>query len=149
MALPLIVTDAGEAAARFTLEFFASRIPNTNTRKAYGRAVFRFCAWCQAEGVGLREFAPPTVSAYLPGLAVSPASVKLTASALRHWLDYLTQRGVLTHNPALSVRTARLVITEGKTPVFEREQGRKLFDALDTAAATGDILALRDRCLFA
>jgi hypothetical protein len=89
MALPPIVADAGEAAARFTLEFFASRIPNTNTRKAYGRAVFRFCAWCQAQGVGLRALAPPTLSAYLEGLRVSPASVKLTASALRYWLDYL------------------------------------------------------------
>jgi hypothetical protein len=134
MALPPVIADAGEAAARFTLEFFASRIPNANTRKAYGRAVFRFCAWCHAQGVGLRALAPPTLSAYLEGLDVSPASVKLTASALRRWLDYLTERGVLTHNPALSVRTARLVVTEGKTPVLERAQARKLVASLDAAA---------------
>lgn len=149
MTLPPVIADAGEAAARFTFEFFTARIPNAHTRKAYGRAVFRFCAWCEREGVALRELAPPTLTAYLEGLHTSQASVKLTASALRHWLDYLTQRGVLTHNPALSVRTARLVVTEGKTPVLDRAQARGLFDALDTAAEGGDLLALRDRCLFA
>jgi integrase len=165
MTLPSVIADAGETAARFTFEFFTARIPNAHTRKAYGRAVFAFCKWCEAEGVALRALTPPTLSAYLEGLRVSPASVKLTASALRHWLDYLTQRGVLTHNPALSVRTARLVVKEGKTPVLERAEAKRLFLALDEAvkppveetASTdgspagekhGDLLALRDRALF-
>ncbi len=144
MALPPVIADAGEAAARFTLEFFASRLPNANTRKAYGRAVFRFCAWCHAQAWACARSRP-----HLEGLDVSQASVKLTASALRHWLDYLTERGVLTQNPALSVRTARLVVTEGKTPVLERAQARKLFASLDSAAEDGHVLALRDRALFA
>jgi integrase len=49
----------------------------------------------------------------------------------------------------LSVRTKRLVVTEGKTPVLEREEARQLFAALDAAALGGDILALRDRAMFA
>jgi hypothetical protein len=80
---------------------------------------------------------------------MSLASVKLTASGLRHWLDFLTERGVLEHNPARSVRTPRLVVREGKTPVMDRDQGRRLFAALDAAAATGDLRALRDRALMA
>jgi hypothetical protein len=108
-----------------------------------GRAVFRFCEWCQRQDVGLRELAPPTLSAYLHGLQVSPASVKLTASGLRHWLDFLTERGVLTHNPALSVRTTWLVVTEGKTPVLERDEAKALFASLE-----GDgLLELRDRAM--
>ena len=97
----------------------------------------------------------PTVAAYLGGLrtgdgdGLALASVKLTASALRHWLDFLTERGVLPFNPALSVRTERLVVTEGKTPVMEREEARALFASLDLAAAGGDLLALRDRAMFA
>ena len=75
--------------------------------------------------------------------------MKLTASAIRHWLDFLTERGVLPYNPARSVRTERLVVTEGKTPVFSRDEGRRLFASLDEAAATGDLRALRDRALFA
>jgi site-specific recombinase XerD len=145
MALPAIIAEAGEHAARMTLEFFTARIPNAHTRKAYGRAVFRFCEWCQAHRVGLRELDAPTVSTYLEGLQASAASVKLTASAIRHWLDFLTQRGVLPHNPALSVRTARLVVTEGKTPVMEREEAKALFASLDG----GGLVELRDRAMFA
>jgi site-specific recombinase XerD len=129
-----------------TLEFFTARIPNGHTRKAYGRAVFAFCEWCQGHRVALRELDAPTVSAYLDGLQASAASIKLTASAIRHWLDFLTQRGVLPYNPALSVRTARLVVTEGKTPVLEREEARALFASLD---GDGGLLELRDRAMFA
>ncbi len=149
MVLPAMIARSGERAARTTLEFFTARIPNAHTRRAYGRAVFAFCAWCEREGVSLERLDAPTVSVYLAGLDVSTASVKLTASAIRHWLDFLTERGVLPHNPALSVRTERLVVTEGKTPVLERDEARALFALLDTAAETGDILALRDRAMFA
>ncbi len=148
MALPPMIAEAGEHAARLTLEFFSARIPNAHTRKAYGNAVFRFCAWAQARSVSLRELSPPTLAAYLEELggSVSVASVKLHASGLRHWLDYLTEKGVLPLNPALSVRTPRLVVDEGKTPILEREQAKALFDALD---ARDEIVALRDRALFA
>jgi hypothetical protein len=63
MALPSVISDAGEQAARLTLEFFTARIPNPHTRKAYRRAVFRFCAWCRARGVSLRELEPTTLAA--------------------------------------------------------------------------------------
>ena len=154
MAVPAIIADAGERAAHATLEFFTARIPNAHTRKAYGRAVFAFCSWCERNRVSLAGLTAPTVSAYLAGLrdggdGLSLASIKLTASAIRHWLDFLTERGVLDHNPARSVRTERLVVREGKTPVFSRDEGRKLFAALDAEAETGDILALRDRALMA
>lgn len=143
MVLPAVIARSGERAARTTLEFFTARIPNAHTRRAYGRAVFAFCAWCERENVSLERQDAPTVSVYLAGLGVSTASVKLTASVLRHWLDFLTERRVLPQNPAISVRTERLVVTEGKTPVLERDEARALFASRDAAAATGDILALR------
>lgn len=161
MLLPAIVADAGERAGRTTLEFFAARIANEHTRATYSRAVFAFCAWCDTRRIALQAIDAPTVAAYLQGLQVhqrkegrhrtaAVASVKVAASALRHWMDFLTERGVLTHNPALSVRTQRLVISEGKTPVMEREEGRALFEALDAAVASEcDILLLRDRAMFA
>jgi integrase/recombinase XerD len=154
MALPSIIAEAGEDAAEATFEFFTARIPNPHTRKAYGHAVGEFCAWCARAGVRLQGLTAPTVSGYLQQLqqgedGMSLASIKLTASALRHWLDYLTERGVLAHNPARSVRTPRLVVREGKTPILERDQARRLFEMLDAAAATGDLLALRDRAMIA
>ncbi len=53
MAVPSVVAAAGERAARLTLEFFAARYENEHTRRAYGRAVFDFCAWMQVRGVSL------------------------------------------------------------------------------------------------
>src|SRR5215469_13490049 len=107
MPVPAIVADAGERASHATLEFFTARIPNAHTRRAYGRAVFAFCGWCERERVSLTGLTAPTVSAYLEGLraggdGLSLASIKLTASALRHWLDFLTERGALPYNPARS-----------------------------------------------
>jgi site-specific recombinase XerD len=148
MALPTLIADAGVEAARITLEFFAARVPNAHTRKAYGRAVWRFCAWCAKQGVALHELVPTAIAAYYELLRseVSLPTLKLQSSAIRHWLDYLTERGVLPHNPARSVRTARLSVSEGKTPVLEREQARRLFAALD---ADDSILGLRDRAMCA
>lgn len=150
LAVPPIL--AGDrSAARLTLEFFAARIPNLYTRLAYVRAVWRFCGWCEGQGLGLHELVPTSVAAYYEHLraSLSVSSLKLHSAALRHWLDYLTERGALAGNPARSVRTPRLVVTEGKTPVLEREEARRLFAALDAQAQLGDLLAFRDRALFA
>ena len=63
MALPAVIADAGERAPHATLEFFTARIPNAHTRRAYGRAVFAFCRWCERQGVTLTSLTAPTVSA--------------------------------------------------------------------------------------
>jgi hypothetical protein len=149
MQVPALIADAGERAAHATLEFFTARIPNAHTRRAYGRAVGAFCQWCHGR-VRLQDLTAPTVSAYLAGLrkdgdGLSLASIKLTASAIRHWLDFLTERGVLAYNPARSVRTERLVVREGKTPVFSATTGagcspgstRKRRRAISWRCATG------------
>jgi len=151
LVVPTTVVEAGPAAARLTLEFFAARVSNPHTRRAYGRAVWRFCAWCAGSRVSLDELVPASIAAYLESLkgGLALASIKLEASALRHWLDYLTERGVLVVNPARSVRTPRLVVSEGKTPVLEREEARRLFALLDEWSREGELLALRDRALFA
>lgn len=153
LVVPSVIAGAGPSAARLTLEFFAARIANPYTRLAYVRAVWRFCGWCEGQGLPLRELVPTSVAAYYEHLQASLAlsSLKLHSAALRHWLDYLVERGALPLNPARSVRTPRLVILEGKTPVLEREEARRLFAELDQVAEHGPrpLLALRDRALFA
>src|SRR5258708_11651809 len=147
MAMPSLIADAGDDAARSTLEFFTARIPHRNTREAYGRAIVRFCAWCamRPEDVQLRGIAPPTIAAYLESLQpeLSVASIKLQLAALRHWLKWLTQSGVLAFNPAESVLAPKLIVQEGKTSTFEREDGRRLFDSV----AADDLLSKRDRVI--
>jgi len=51
LALPALVTAAGDRAQRRFLEFFAAAIRNPHTRRAYGRAVAEFLAWCERHGV--------------------------------------------------------------------------------------------------
>jgi len=49
--LPALITVAGERASIRFLEFFASIIRNSHTRRAHGRAVAGFLAWCENHGV--------------------------------------------------------------------------------------------------
>jgi integrase len=55
----------------------------------------------------------------------------------------VTRAGVLSANPAACVRGVRLSRAEGKTPVLEREQARRLFAFLNST----DVVGLRDRAL--
>lgn len=139
LSLPALIDDAGAAAARHTLDFFTARIPNAHTRDAYGRAVLRFCRWCEDRGVPLEGVTSPAVAAYLQQLKteLSTASVKQHLAALRHWLDWLTERGSLPVNPAASVRGPRHVVREGKTPVLERREAKRLLDSI----AAGDVVS--------
>src|SRR5687767_11962622 len=131
LELPELVARAGQRAAEASFEFFTARIPNAHTRDAYGRAFQRFAAWCENGNppLPLHGITPPAIAGYLTDLeaaGLSVASRKLHLAALRHWLDWLCQRGVLPFNPAASVRGPKLVVREGKTPVLEREQARHL-----------------------
>jgi hypothetical protein len=148
LVIPSLITNAGAAAAQHTLEFFTARIPNAHTREAYGRAVARFCVWCDVHGVTLLGVTSPLVAAYLQLLqqtlqTLSPASAKQHLAGLRHWMDWLTERGVLAVNPAASVRGPRHVVHEGKTPVLEREEARLLLASIDGT----DVVSLRDKAL--
>lgn len=147
LVLPSLIAAAGEDAQRHTLEFFTARLPNAHTREAYGRAVARFCAWCDTHGVELAAISAPIVAVYVQSLqqALRIASVKQHLAVLRHWMDWLTERGVLRVNPAAAVRGPRHAVQEVKTPVLERDQARRLLEVLDG----DDLLSLRDRALIA
>ena len=80
MAIPALIVDAGERAARASLEFFTARIPNAHTRRAYGRAVGAFCHWCQGNRITRAGLTAPTVSAYLEGLRDGGEGLSLFAS---------------------------------------------------------------------
>jgi site-specific recombinase XerD len=144
--LPALVADAGELAATASFEFFTARIANPNTREAYGRAVARFCAWLSAGGVPLRDLSSVHVATYLEVLGqagMSVPSVKQHFAAVRHWLDWLTQRGVLPFNPAAAVRGPRHSQNEGKTPILERAEVKALFASL----VGDDLVTVRDRAM--
>jgi len=63
--MPALIADAGDDAARFTLEFFTARIPNRNTRAAY---VERSRASVNGATCGpskCRCLSSPTIAAYI------------------------------------------------------------------------------------
>lgn len=143
--LPTLIRDAGEHAERRFVEFFTAHIRNPGTRAVYGRAVGRFCDWCERRGVLLKQVSPFVVAAYIEQLTQlrKAPTVKLHLAAIRRLCDWLVVGQVLPVNPAASVRGPKHVVTKGKTPVLTGSEARQLLDAIDCAKISG----LRDRAL--
>ena len=143
--LPAIIADAGPTAAQRFLEFFAANIRNRGTREVYGRAVARFCRWCDMNRIALRDISPLAVSAYVEVLSneVSKPTVKLHLAAIRMMFDWLVTGHVILVNPAASVRGPKYVVKKGKTPVLSAAEARELIRCIDT----GSVVGLRDRAL--
>src|SRR5580693_559927 len=51
--VPVLISDAGDAAGWRYVEFFTANIRNPNTRRAYARACGQFFAWCDDRGLTL------------------------------------------------------------------------------------------------
>ncbi len=148
VALPTMVMAEGEAAARRYLEFFAGTIRNAHTRRAYGRAVGAFLAWCEENGVAsIAAVQPLHVATWieLQTRGRAAPSVKQQLAAIRHLFDWLVTGQVVPTNPAASVRGPSHVVRQGKTPVLEPTEARALLDSIDVTTHAG----LRDRALIA
>ena len=143
--LPSIVQLAGDSARFGWEEFFYGRIRSEHTRRAYYRAVMHFMAWCEIQHISLRQIAPAHVGVYLSQLTLASASKKQVLAALRHFFDGMTMRHAIALNPALSVRTERYSVLEGKTPEITVKQARYLLQSIDTA----NLVGLRDKCVIA
>jgi site-specific recombinase XerD len=144
--VPAIVADAGDAATKRFLEFFAVTIRNKNTRTAYLHAASRFFAWCEHHQLGaLDEIEPLHVAAYIEALSkdFEKPTVKQHLAAIRMLFDWLVTGQVVATNPAHSVRGPKHVVKTGKTTVLDAEQARLLLDSIDTSTVVG----LRDRAL--
>lgn len=59
---------------------------------------------------------PVHVGLYLDRIQVAIASKKQILAGLRHFFDGMVTRHAIALNPALSVRTERYTVVEGKTP---------------------------------
>ena len=141
---PALVEQAGGAARFAWEEFVYGRLRNPGTRRAYLFAVRRFLGWCSQREVDLVRIAPAHVGRYLDEQTqYLPATKKLHLSAFRHFFDELVLRHVVLLNPALSVRSERMSVLEGKTPEISVTQSRKLLGTMDCSTVVG----LRDRAI--
>lgn len=135
--LPAIVEAAG-GAARFAFEeFLYGEIRNSSTRKAYLHTLRLFSTWCESLGLELIRVTPADVGRFLDSLPVASPTRKLHLSALRRFFDLLVVRHVLILNPALSVRSERYQVMEGKTPEISVEHARRLLKSIDASHAVG------------
>ena len=144
--LPTLIAAAGDPAGMRFLEFFAVNIRNPHTRRAYGRAVADFCAWCADAGVrSIAQVQPLHVASWveLQTREHAAPTAKLRLAAVRHLFDWLVTGQVVPVNPAASVRGPRHVVKSGKTQVLEPEEARVLLDSIDVTTPAG----LRDRAL--
>ena len=143
--LPNIVLRAGPQAAERTVEFFAAQIRNPHTRAAYGAAVTRFFAWCDARGLELAQISPVAVATYIEEMqsVYRVPTIKQHLAAIRRLFDFLVIGQVVPANPAASVRGPTHVVKTGKTPVLQPAEARLLLDSIDTSTLPG----LRDRAL--
>ncbi len=144
--VPALIAAAGNRAARRFLEFFAANIRNPHTRRAYGRAVSEFLAWCDDQGVlSVAAVQPLHVAAWMEQQTREHAAptAKARLAALRHLFDWLVAGQVVPVNPAGSVRSPSHTVTVGKTPVLSPQEARTLIDSIDITTPVG----LRDRAL--
>lgn len=145
LAVPAAVADAGAAAARRYLEFFAARIRNANTRAAYARAAWDFFGWCGQHDLALAAVGPVHVAAWVEGIGreLSAPSVKQRLAAVRMLFDWLVVGQVVPNNPAAPVRGPRHGAARGKTRMPTREEAKQFLAAIPT----DNVVGLRDRAL--
>jgi site-specific recombinase XerD len=143
---PALIATSGERAQTRFWEFFVSNIRNPNTRRAYGRAIGEFLAWCESQGVAsIAEVQPLHVGAYVEALTRSHSAptAKLRLAAIRMLFDWLVTGQIVPVNPAASVRGPKHIVKVGKTPVLDPSEARALLDSIDVTTQAG----LRDRAL--
>jgi site-specific recombinase XerD len=147
-SLPTLVQAAGEPAQTRFWEFFVNNIRNPHTRRAYGRAIGEFLAWCEQRGLtSIIDIEPLHIGAYVEALTRSHSAptAKQRLAAIRMLFDWLVTGQIIPTNPAASVRGPKHVVKVGKTPVLDPEEARTLLDSIDVTTAVG----LRDRALIA
>ncbi len=94
--VPALVIASGERAAYRFLEFFTAQIRNPHTRRAYVRAVSKFCAWLDVHGVpSITAVGSIHVATYVEALGRHHAAptVKQRLAAIRMMFDWLATRG--------------------------------------------------------
>ena len=142
-SVPAVLERAGANALFAADEFFAARISNPHTRRAYARVVRRFLAWCEDQGLELARVSPGLAGRFIEELPGDTSTKNQALAGLRHFFDTLVTRHAAPLNPFQSVRGRKHDTTDGKTPGLSIPQARDLLGSIDTSHVVG----LRDRAL--
>ena len=140
---PAILRRAGSNACFAADEFFSAQVSNPHTRRAYARAVGRFLAWCDAQGIELSQVTPGLAGRFIEELTGAVQAKNQALAALRRFFDVLVTRHAVALNPFQSVRGRKHSVIDGQTPELTIQQARDLLASLDTS----HVLGLRDRAV--
>ena len=146
--IPAIVADSHPDAAEHFAEFFVATIRNPNTRSAYIHAIADFLRWQGIEGLhSLHDIRPMHVAAYIEqaGERVATQTVKQRLAAVKGMFDWLVRKGVMSSNPAQSVRGPSYETARGKTPILSAKEAKQLLDSIPGTS----VVDLRDKALIA
>ena len=99
-----VLERAGAKALFAADEFFAARISNPHTRRAYARIVRRFLTWCEDEHLELPQVSPGLAGRFIDELPGDSSTKNQALAALRHFFDTLVTRHAAPLNPFQSVR---------------------------------------------
>ena len=107
---------------------------NSHTRQTYANGIDTFFRFLAVSGLeDLLDVEPRHVAAFVTEMGASgyeTATVRLYLSALRMFLDTCVVAGLLSVNPAKSVRAPRQSQPSGKTPVVMSKQVRQILDSI-------------------
>src|SRR5271166_1646666 len=137
---PALVAAAGERAQTRFWEFFVSNIRNPHTRRAYGRSIAEFLAWCEERGLAsIVDVEPLHVGAYIEAVTRthSAPTAKQKLAAIRMLFDWLVTGQIVPTNPAASVRGPKHIVKVGKTAVLDPAEARALLDSIDVTTQVG------------
>jgi Phage integrase, N-terminal SAM-like domain len=98
--IPQILIRAGANAVFAAEKFFKATLNSPHTRRAYGRSVKRFLAWCEQQLLEFRQITPGLAGDYVSRLEGVAATKNQALAALRRlprgsWLDLLLEHRVL------------------------------------------------------
>ena len=142
-SLPVLISQRGTNASYSFIEFFTNSLANDNTREAYARACYRFLEWCDGAGFTLETIHPVAVGAYFKQHPLSAPSVKQHLAAVKGLFDWFVVQGVVSYNPAASVKGPKYSIRKGKTPVLTPEETKQLLESV----AGNKVKDLRDKAM--
>ena len=83
-SVPAVLERAGANALFAADEFFAARISNPHTRRAYARVVRRFLAWCEDNGLELPQVSPGLAGRFIDELPGDSPTKNQALATLQH-----------------------------------------------------------------
>ena len=124
-SVPVVLERAGAKALFAANEFFAARISNPHTRRAYARVVSRFLAWCEEERLDLSRVSPGLAGRFIDELPGDSATKNQALAALRHFFDTLVMHSLqsLKYKPLIIIDLLRISPLQFPhyIPLFEKE----------------------------